>query len=178
MVGVLGLITSFSLVHGLLTGPTLLASPLYVACQKNVPALLNWTPFEGGTVAFETVTVPASASLLVQALSLNKIGRASCRAMVVGPLSVAVSMTVTPILQVVSDNVVLMVGVLGLITSLSLVHALLTGPTLLASPLYVACQKNVPALLNWTPFEPGTTPLVTLTVPASATLLVQALSLN
>ena len=38
---------------------------------------------------------------------------------------------------------------------------------MLASPLYTACQKKVPAGENVTDAELGTEPLVTLTVPTT-----------
>src|SRR3954447_8522657 len=95
-------------------------------------------------------------------------------ASLVAPLSVDESCTVSPMLAVVADSIVAIEGEFGLTTNCSSVH-LLVAPTLLASPLYTACQKNVPALLNTNPFESGTTPLVTVLVPASRAFAVQVL---
>src|SRR5215470_10772252 len=123
IVGLFGLMMSFSLAQALVA-PLLLASPLYTACQKKVPALLKVTPLESGTFPPATVTVPPASA--------------------VAPVSVAESCTVSPMLPVDSDSVVAIVGLFGLMMSFSLAQALV-APLLLASPLYTACQKKVPA---------------------------------
>ena len=54
-------------------------------------------------------------------------------------------------------NSVAIDGAFGLTTRVSVVHTLVAA-RLLASPEYTACQKNVPAVVNVTGSESGTTP--------------------
>ena len=76
----------------------------------------------------------------------------------------------------VADSVVEIDGAAFPTAKVSLAQAL-EAVALFASPEYTACQKNVPAVENVSVFEPGTTPLVTVTVPAACGFIVQWLSL-
>src|SRR5215472_16335149 len=117
-----------------------------------------------------TVCVRTGVPEQVASVGLNRLKVIVPPAVDVAPLMVAASLGMR-------FGAVVIFGVLGLMMSFSLVQSLV-APLLLPSPLYTACQKNVPALLKVTPLEPGTTPPLTFTVPPSATKLVQAASLK
>ena len=73
--------------------------------------LLNITLFESGTAPFTTFTVPASATLSVQALSLYTLYVTVPAASAVAPLSVAGSCTtVAPSFPAELDSAVVMLG--------------------------------------------------------------------
>ena len=86
--------------------------------------------------------------------------------MAVAPEREALSLTRSPIAPLDSDSLVEIDGPFGLTVRVSDSQALV-APWLLASPLYTACQYQVPALLKVMGLESGTMPADTVMVPAS-----------
>jgi len=85
-------------------------------------------------------------------------------ATVVLPVTVAVKVTLCPKTDGLADEATVVV-VLAFVTVNSS-HPLV-APTLLTSPLYVALKLKDPAAVGVIVFELGTTPFVTVTVPAA-----------